>query len=150
MKELYLHDPGNSMKFLLLPLALCAALAGCAYPAPYGPYYTTVPSYSANGSAEGAPNVVLAPGYGSQAYSTYPYGYSYPYSYAYPYGYGGYAYPYYGGYGYGYPYYGGWGLGIWYGSGYGHGGHYGGHNGGHYGGGHYGGSGGHWSGGGHR
>jgi hypothetical protein len=88
------------MKYLLLALAVGAALAGCAYPTPYGvPYgaqYSVVPSYGANGSSDGAPNVVLAPGYGTGTYSqAYPYGYAYPYAY-------GYGYPY--GYGYGYPY----------------------------------------------
>lgn len=55
------------MKFHLLPLAFCAALAGCAT------YYEPVPA---------AP---YDPGY----VYTYPYPY-YPYPYAYPYYYGAY------------------------------------------------------------
>jgi hypothetical protein len=61
------------MKSLLLPLAFCAALAGCATYVPADPYYPY-----------GAPTGVQP-----------PYVYTYPYPYAY-----GYGYPYYGSYWY--------------------------------------------------
>ena len=74
--ELYLHSQEMLMKLPLLALALSAALAGCAYPPPYGyglygaPYaapYSVVPSYGTNGSSDGAPSVVLTPGTGAQS-----------------------------------------------------------------------------------
>ena len=77
------------MKSLLLPLALCAALAGCTayapYPYPYATYYTPAPyqsydpvtgtwqTYTPESGAE-----VLAP-------FVYPYPYEYPYPYPYSY-----------------------------------------------------------------
>jgi hypothetical protein len=63
------------MKSLLLPLALCAALTGCATYVPYDP----------NAYPYGAPTGVVQPA----AVYTYPYPHSY-----------GYAYPYYGTYWY--------------------------------------------------
>jgi hypothetical protein len=65
------------MKSLLLPLAFCATLTGCAV-VPYDPYYNAAPYY-------GAPTGVQP-----------AYVYSYPYPYAYGYGYpsyGSYWYP---------------------------------------------------------
>jgi hypothetical protein len=107
------------MKFLLLSLALCAGLAGCApYPVYDYPVYTVAPSYD--------PNTGM-PYYPPYVYPSAPYGYAYPYAYPYPYPY----------YGYGYAPL--WFSGAWYwGSG---GGHYHGGGGGHGGHGGYGGGG---------
>lgn len=64
------------MKFHLLPLAFCAALAGCATYVPYDYPYATAPYYGYN---TGAPYVVYPSPY------PYTYGYGYPYGYAYGY-----------------------------------------------------------------
>jgi uncharacterized membrane protein YgcG len=122
------------MKSVVLPLAFCAALGGCAAYVPYDyPYYSG--AYYPAGTA--------VPYYA-------PYGYAYPYRYAYPYAYPyaySYAYPYPYAYPYAYPYYGygyypsvSFGIsGAWlWGGGHRHGGAHGGH----------GGRGGHWHGGG--
>jgi hypothetical protein len=69
------------MKSLLLPLAFCAALAGCAT---YVPYDQTAYAYPYYGSQAVAPY---------QPVYVYPYSYAYPYPYRYPYAYGSYWYP---------------------------------------------------------
>jgi hypothetical protein len=70
--------PGDTMKSVLLPLALCVALAGCATyaPPPPAPVYAPAP-------------LVYDPATGTYlAYDPYAYPYyAYP-SYAYPYWYG--------------------------------------------------------------
>lgn len=136
------------MKYLLLPLALCAGLAGCYAPYPY--YYPryavyTVPSSqdpnaiqpapTPNGTAQSATVVPYPITYGTPY--GYPYGYAteaYPYPYGYPYPY---AYPY--GYGYGYGYAPLWISGSWYSGGHHGGDWHGGHGGGQW----HGGGGGH-------
>jgi hypothetical protein len=75
------------MKSVLLPLALCATLAGCAYPYPYAAYpaYATYPSYPATTYDATTGSYVLVDPY-AYPYYAYP-AYVDPY-YAYPYWYG--------------------------------------------------------------